>query len=245
MDNWHSWQTCLFNFDASHQVHIWLMPVRNSEPFLKFLTEAEIQRANKFRVQTARDQFVVARAALRVLLNRYFQLESPTIQFKINQYGKPFLEHPNIFFNVSHSYDWVLIGLSQEMDLGVDIEKMRSDIDLPKLAERFFSKKEVSFFNQLPEAQKAIGFFNAWTRKEAYIKARGMGLAIPLSGFSVELRPEHPATIIETSHDPAAVRKWSLKDLPAPEGYRAAVVAQAVDFNLKLWSGNHFLESLD
>ncbi len=244
MKAWLNWRDCSFKFDRSDQIHIWLLPVQKSEQLLQFLTKEEIQRANKFRVQNARDQFIVARAALRILLQRYFHLEGKSFHFKLNQYGKPYVDQSNIFFNVSHSYEWVLIGLSQAIDLGVDIEKIRLDLNLSQLAKRFFSEKEVAFLNQLPKAQKAIGFFNAWTRKEAYIKARGMGLAIPLSGFSVELRPGYEAKLIETSHDPGALKKWSLKDLPAPEGYRAAVVAQATDFTLSLWSGKNFTEIL-
>lgn len=239
MNTWQDWHNCPFKFENSVQVHIWLIPVTYEERLIQFLTEEEIHRAQKFRVQNARDQFVVARSALHLLLKRYFNLQH--VQFILNQYGKPYLDGVNIFFNVSHSYDWVLIGLSPTIDLGVDIEKIRTDLNLTQLANRFFSEAEVSFLNQLPDAKKAIGFFNAWTRKEAYIKARGRGLSIPLSGFSVELRPEHEAKLIETSHDPAAVKNWSLKSLPAPNGYRAAVVANAPHFNLKLWNGRTFL----
>ena len=242
MKTWLDWQNCLFTFEHHSQVDIWLLPVVQSDHFLQYLTQDERRRANKFRVQTARDQYVIARATLRLLLKKYFRLKNNEIQFALNPYGKPYLAGHKIFFNVSHSYQWVLIGLSNRTEIGVDIEKIRPDLNLTQLANRFFSQKEVELLHQLSKDQIAEGFFNAWTRKEAYIKARGMGLAIPLSGFSVELRPGQPARLLETSHDPQAIKKWFLSDIPAPENYKAAMVANTPDFELKLWFGRHFLE---
>lgn len=97
MKAWLNWRDCPFKFDRSDQIHIWLLPVQNSEQLLQFLTKEEIQRANKFRVQSARDQFIVARVALRILLQRYFHLEGKSFHFKLNQYGKPYVDQSNIF----------------------------------------------------------------------------------------------------------------------------------------------------
>ncbi|APF18131.1 4'-phosphopantetheinyl transferase [Caldithrix abyssi DSM 13497] len=242
MTEWIEWRQCPFRFKDANEIHVWLLPVEHSERFMPFLSADERHRAQKFRVPSARAQFVVSRAALRLLIAAYCQLDPAKIQFKLNSHGKPYLENHPIFFNVSHSYDWALIGLSPKFEIGIDIEKMRPDLNLPQLAGRFFSADEVEQLNSLPSHLYAEGFFNAWTRKEAYIKARGKGLAIPLSGFSVSLKPSEPAVLKSTEHDPQALQQWKLSEIPAPQGYKAALVVRSSRFNIKHWSGKELFK---
>ncbi len=237
MKDWIKWQSGSFYFEKETDIHVWLIPIRQSTRFLEFLSEMERRRANRYRVESAREQFVVSRASLRLLLEAYCHIPYQQIEFELNDFGKPYLKNGQLLFNVSHSYQWALIALSQTLEIGVDIEKVRPKLNLRQLATRFFSTTEVEELNQLPPKDLSTGFFNAWTRKEAYIKARGKGLAIPLSQFSVSLSPGQKAQLKETTHDPQAVQQWALTDLPAPKGYRAALAVKAQHFNVLRWLG--------
>ena len=242
MMSWQNWQTCDFSFATQDEVHLWLIPVEESEKFYPFLSTTEKNRADKFRVPMARQQFVVAHGSLRILLGKYLKIPPSVIQFKLNPFGKPYLEGQKIFFNISHSHEWVLIGLSPKMEIGVDIEKIRQDLKLKQLAKRFFSIEEVEQLNKLPQNLVADGFFNAWTRKEAYIKARGKGMSISLSGFTVNLIPNQPACLLNTIHDPDSIKNWVLSALPVPPNYKAAFVVNGRHFSVQKWYGKHLFK---
>jgi len=247
MRNWKTWNRDAFSFKLSNTVHVWLLSLifddSQIDYFKSLLSEDEKNRAARFRFDKPRKQFIAARGQLRILIAAYTKLLPEQIRFKYNSYGKPSLEMPansaRLFFNVSHSHQLALIAFSNQYELGVDIEWVPPDFNGLHLASRFFSQKEVKQLRQVPEALKNEAFFNAWTRKEAYIKARGKGLSIPLSGFSVTLIPGEPARLIETGHDPEAVHSWSVKDLPVPSNYKGAVVANTGQFEVKLWNGEN------
>ncbi len=244
MKQWKTWNQNDLLFQNHEDVHIFLIPLgpnQSLERARTLLTPDEKARAARFKIERARRQFVLTRASLRWLLTAYTGLQNPQIQFVNNDFGKPFLLNltsPPIYFNVSHSQEWALIGLCAKHDLGIDIEFMPPDFDGLHLAERFFSANEVKQLHQLPVNEQKEGFFNAWTRKEAYIKAVGKGLSIPLSGFSVTLAPHLPARLLETSHQPELAQQFTLADLPVPPDYKGAVVVKAEQINLRLFDGS-------
>ncbi len=247
MQEWKLWEAASFHFASPENVHVWLIPLRTTDVFLKklknILSEDELQRAARFRFEKHRKNFISARGHLRLLLSAYTGLNPHSIKFTYNEFGKPFLNTAHsgrpLFFNISHSHELALIAFNPQWELGVDIEWMPPDFNGLHLVKRFFSANEIEQIEQLPEAQKKEAFFNGWTRKEAYIKARGKGLNIRLSGFSVSLKPGTAVKIIETSHDPKAVAEWNLQSIPVNKEYKGAIVVHSLNFRTLFWQGKN------
>jgi len=141
-------------------------------------------------------------------------------------------------FNLSHSHGLALVAVTRGREIGVDIEWVRPGMSDERIAERFFSTGEVRALRKLPERLQDEAFFNCWTRKEAYIKAKGEGLSMPLSDFEVSLRPEESAALLSTKRDPQEASRWLICELfPAP-GFVAALVVETGDWKLRClqWS---------
>src|SRR5262249_50093841 len=151
---------------------------------------------------------------LRKILSDYLNTGPEKITFTYNQYGKPATN--GIHFNLSHSADLAILAVSRTRELGVDLEKITPIDD--RIAEHFFSPNEVAALRALPEDGQQEAFFAVWTRKEAYVKAHGQGLSIPLSSFDVSL--DHPARFLR------GVDGWSIESFEPAPGYVAALVAE-------------------
>ena len=121
--------------------------------------------------------------------------------------------------------------------MGVDVERIRPEVAQEKIAEHFFSPREVTVLRALPTPLQAPAFFACWTRKEAYIKAKGDGLTLPLDQFDVSLAPGEPAALLHTAWDPQEAAGWALQDLAPAPGYRAAVAVAGHDWRLTCWDG--------
>jgi 4'-phosphopantetheinyl transferase len=211
-------------------------------PGSTILSPDEIARANRFHFDKDRLHFTRCRSALRHLLTAYLQISPEAIVFEYKDGGKPQLranQNPRALqFNVSHSGGLALIAIGSEHQLGIDIEKMRADVDTLALAERFFSPRERASLHTLPESLQALGFYACWTRKEAFLKATGQGLSFPLTDFSVTTHPDHRPEIEEIQGDSEARKHWFLSDLSVAEGYRAAVAfnGQSPTLATYLWT---------
>jgi 4'-phosphopantetheinyl transferase len=140
-------------------------------------------------------------------------------------------------FNVSHSHSLALYAITRAREVGVDVEHIRPEIAQEKIAERFFSPREVTVLRALPTPLQASAFFACWTRKEAFIKAKGDGLTLPLDQFDVSLAPGEPATLLRTAWDPQEAACWALQDLAPAPGYRAAVAVAGHAWRLTCWDG--------
>jgi 4'-phosphopantetheinyl transferase len=151
--------------------------------------------------------------------------------------GKPelALDAAPVSFNVSHSGDWILVALAVRRAVGVDIEQMRSGMAVLEIAQRVFSEAERTALAALPAAAREESFFSCWTRKEAYIKARGDGLLLPLDSFDVSFRPTEAARLLATRPDPDEARRWTLRNLAFGARYRAAVAAAGSGWHLQRW----------
>jgi 4'-phosphopantetheinyl transferase len=119
--------------------------------------------------------------------------------------------------------------------VGVDVERIRRDMELESIARRYFSQREVAELLALPPEQREIAFFNGWTRKEAYIKAQGLGLSLPLDSFDVSLAPDEPAILRETRPDPQKAARWRLESLEVDAQYVAAVAVEGKGLEFRLW----------
>jgi 4'-phosphopantetheinyl transferase len=167
---------------------------------------------------------------LRRVLAHLLGLEPSDLHFEAGPHGKPGLTGraagSGLHFNLSHSADRGLIGWAWERQIGVDIERWRALHDEAALVRRFFSPAEVAAYEGLPPATRPVGFFHCWTRKEAYVKAVGRGLGLPLDSFDVSVDPAEPARLLRPSaaHDDG--RRWALGAVALQEGWSGAVVVE-------------------
>ena len=225
--------------------HIWLIDQRvlenNAPTFERLLASDELHRADRFRSKKDRTNYVVTRGSLRRILGRYLNMDPLKIQFQYAEYGKPILKFPDrpLQFNLSHAHDMAILGISSQTPIGVDIEFMKFDDDLIRVAKSFFSEREIEDLLALPKSEQSLGFFNCWTRKESFIKAVGHGLSFPLDQFSVTLRPHENAALVDTHFDPGEKNKWTLKSLPVPQGYAAAFALPEIIKDYKVYRFDH------
>ena len=194
------------------------------------LSPDENARASRFHFEEDRIYFTRCRSALRRLLAGYLSVSAAEICFKYLSGGKPQLavyQNPSALeFNVSHSGGIALIAVGSGQRIGVDIEKIRLDVDAGALAERFFSIRERAGLRALPDHLRVAGFFACWTRKEAFLKAIGDGLSFPLADFSVSTNPDVPPRLEEIRGDTEAGKTWFMADLNVGDGYRATVTGE-------------------
>ena len=187
------------------------------------LSASEIERAERFRVDRGAERYIVGRGVLRRLLERCTGVPARDLNFRLNEFGKPELPGSEIMFNLSHSHGIALLAVTRGRAIGVDIELIREEVMVDKIAERFFSPAEADAIAALPAHQRSEAFFSCWTRKEAWIKARGQGFSIALNSFEVSLAPGEPARLLATRPDPAEASRWSLAALDCQPGYAAAL----------------------
>ncbi|HSW50692.1 MAG TPA: 4'-phosphopantetheinyl transferase superfamily protein [Bryobacteraceae bacterium] len=225
------------------QVHVWRAELDPVAPEIERRREAlspdERERAARFRVPRVQLRFTAGRVILRDILSRYLDCPPSAISFGYRQHGKPFLlpipGGERLRFNLSHSHGLALYGVSLDAEIGIDLEQVRRDRDHEKLARRFFAPEETGALLALPPEQRLTAFFECWTRKEAYLKARGEGLAIPLDSFEVSLAPGSAAGLLRVADDPGETRRWSLVALDPGPGFAAALAVESRPADVRLW----------
>lgn len=223
------------------EVHVWRVDLEQPEElvqtFRSTLEENERSRADRFHFEKDRRAFTVSRGFLRRVLASYLETKPEAVRFAYGPYGKPALdgEHKNssLRFNMSHSRGAGLVAVTEDREVGVDVEYVRADFATEEIARRFFSPREVETFNALPNTQQVAAFFRCWTRKEAYIKAIGRGLSQPLDGFDVTLAPEVPPALLRADGDDAS--RWSLSDIDVGNDYAAALVVEGHISKIRCW----------
>ena len=212
-------------------VHVWFVELAANaaadEACSRSLSADERERAARFRGARLTRAFVLSRGVLRALLGRYLAIEPDRVRFAYGARGKPRVAFPPtpLEFNVAHSGRFAAYAFAAGCELGVDIEQLRPTRDQEAIVRRYFSAEECKEWMDLDAARRDEAFFRCWTRKEAYLKALGDGLALPLDSFRVSLRPEVPAALIHVAGDPTAASKWSLWSLAPEEGYAGALAA--------------------
>ena len=194
------------------------------------LSEGERERAGRFAFEREWRRYIVARGRLRQLLAERLDVPAEAIEFAYGKRGKPALARAcgnrELRFNLAHSRDLALYAFAEGREVGVDVEAVRVLPDADSIAARFFSPREREAYAALDSCHKPVGFFNCWTRKEAYIKALGDGLYHPLDAFDVSLAPGEPARVLRVENTADGMCGWQVESfIPAP-GYVAAVVAE-------------------
>lgn len=229
----------------TERVDIWrvrLDELAKSGAAASVLSSDEVARANRFHFEKDRNYFSRCRSALRHLLANYLAMLAADIRFEYLASGKPQLaanQNPHALqFNVSHSAGMALIAVGSPRRLGVDIEKIRGDVDTAALAERFFSLRERAGLRELPVHLRVPGFYACWTRKESFVKATAEGLSFPLRDFSVTTHPDMDPFLEEIRGDTECRKQWFLEDLGVVDGYRATVTGEGAFSRLETYTLN-------
>ena len=228
---------------GSDEVHVWRAsldePPSQIDSFLHTLAADEQTRAERFYFQRDRERFITAHGVLRAILGLYLNRAPERLSFCYSSHGKPALAWESggdtIRFNMSHSHGVALYAVARGREVGVDLEFIRCDLEVEQIAERFFSRRETATLRALPTDLRKYAFFLCWTRKEAYIKARGEGLSLPLDQFDVSLIPGEPAALLSTQPDSAEALRWSLQELTLASGYVAALAVEGRGWSLSRW----------
>ncbi len=228
------------------EVHVWRIELEPSgealEGFARTLAEEESRRAARFVFERDRRRFIAARGSLRRILGRYLDVLPEEVVFGYGPHGKPFLsgslaEERGLRFNLSHSGEMALCALALHREVGIDLEFMHPVPDLQSIARSFFAPGENARLLSLPEERRPAAFFNCWTRKEAYLKALGDGLARPLGRFEVTLLPEEPVRLLSVTDDPREVQRWRMESFAPAPGYVAALIVEGQGWQPAFWQG--------
>ncbi len=221
---------------ARHMV-AWIARVSEARDSLIFLEPCldgrDRAQAARYRFPEDRARFVLGRGLLRNCLGRYLGQTPETIELAYTDRGRPILPRDEtIQFSISHTHDLVAVALTSGARIGIDLESVQPHGDLLELARRIFSEDDLHTFQALPGSEAPAAFFRAWTRKEAYLKARGEGIADGLRQVSVSFGPEQTGSI-KDARDESAARTWRLLALPVPEDYMGSLACDDVDKQLE------------
>jgi 4'-phosphopantetheinyl transferase len=221
----------------SGQIHLWLAylnEITDPRPLAEYrllLSEEEQRRQIRFHFERDRHRYLVTRAMQRTVLSKYVDIAPGAWRFTVNDYGRPSIaaghtQARGIEFNLSHTDGLVVMGVTRERAIGVDVENVRTREAGIEIADRYFAPDEVLALHMLPDEKQKQRFFEYWTLKESYIKARGLGLSIPLQRFAFHLEdPEQIRLTIDPGlHDYAG--RWWFRQLRADHDYLTALCVE-------------------
>lgn len=214
---------------APGEVHVWHFkePLESQiEALHDLLSKDEQERAGRFRHQQSRRLFIASRAILRRLLGGYLGASSGELKFTFTANGKPELggvyQDAGLYFNVAHSGVVGVIAFARGRRVGIDVEHIKADCAVEEIAERYFSLAELEALRALPAAERVSAFYGCWARKEAYLKATGSGLSIPLDSFDVTVGAGQGYDIIASTSEGEA-EYWLVESLDIGEECAAAL----------------------
>jgi len=224
----------------SDEVHVVRLPLTVEAPLERMwavLDEDERRRASRFVRDDDRRRFVVAHSLTRLVLARYLRDRPELLRFDKNSHGKPSLAVPvsSLQFSLAHSGEIGLLAVSAQRHVGVDVEAQRP-LEALNLSRRFFSDSEHRSLRSLPSDEQLPAFYRCWTRKESFIKALGVGLSFPLSGFEVGIETSGGDLLRACSAAPEEATRWKIESLPIDDGYEAALTAEGKDWRVLLWN---------
>lgn len=224
------------------EVHVWRLSLRPSPATLarleRHLSAEERQRAARFRFDEHHVAFVAGRGAQREILSRYTGQLPGAIAYLTSTHGKLSLAPSaagDVRFNVSNAGGLALVAVTLGREIGVDLEALKPMPDAIDIAKRFFSAPENEVFASVPVSEREVAFFHCWTRKEAYIKAVGEGLSMPLDRFDVDFLPGRPARLLVTRGNPDEATRWKMRELHPGPGYVGAIAVEGDGWDLALY----------
>jgi len=221
------------------EVHVWRIPLEGAGasdlPTARLLSTDERARADRFHAEADGRRYAVGRGALRTILGRYLGLPPERLEFRYGPRGKPALAGEIVSsaprFNLAHSRDLALLAVTGGREVGVDVEVVRPIPDADRLVARYFSAREGAEYAALSGPEKLGAFFRGWTRKEAYIKATGDGLSMPLNRFDVSLAAG--PILLRVAGRLEEASRWALQDLEPGPGFAAAVAVEGSGWTLR------------
>lgn len=218
-------------------LHVWGFALDGESEVIEccraLLSAQERQRADRFVFERDRTRYTVAHGVLRCLLARYCGIHAESLEFEASAAGKPVLRNgPGPHFNLTHSEDGALVGVSATRELGIDLERVRGNIEAHAISRHYFfgSEREAIAASATPD----ITFLRYWVAKEAVLKAQGIGLGFPLDRFRVAFLPGDETARIDTFDSTALSGDWTVRMLPSENGWLAAVAARGTDWLVKL-----------
>jgi 4'-phosphopantetheinyl transferase len=233
------WRATPDRRDLHHNaIHVWRVPLDKSagevDALEKLLTPDEDERRERYRFEVDRRRFAISRGTLRLVLGSYLDANPRDLRFQVGDHGKPSLmsHSAEISFNVSRSADLALIAVSRKRELGVDVEYMRGFESQTSVAEQLFAPSEAQAIRSMPPASREAAFYACWSRKEAYVKARGAGLSFELDRFEVSVGPDEAPALLRVRDEPSEPARWRMVDLRPAPGCMAALVAENGDWRL-------------
>jgi 4'-phosphopantetheinyl transferase len=226
----------------NNEVHVWRasLEVRASlaKTLNQILSDDELSRAKRFHFQKDRDHYIIARGLLRTILGKYLRMKPEELRFCYGPFGKPSLEEKigdTLRFNASRSHGLALFAFSLHRDMGVDLEYIRSGFSFENIAGQFFAQRETDALNSLPEHLRQEAFYTLWTRKEAYLKAQGLGLSADMNQYDVLTGAGCPEQISKVDASSGEKSPWVLMHLAVSPGYASAVAVKGQDLHFKYW----------
>lgn len=238
------WHKTPANLELSEKhIDIWRtaldLPQQQIDDYRSLLSADEVSRANRFKVDRKYREYIISRGLLRRVLGNTLNRDPATLVFAYTEHDQPVLASsrngPPVCFNVSHSHELTLIALTLKNPIGIDVEYVRHNVEFKKLAKRFFSIQEARDLETYTDIGVPQAFFSCWTRKEAFVKALGDGIAFGLNEFSVSVSPFDDAVTLTTHWDRDEAKNWSLLNLPAGPEYIAALAVNGHDFEIRYW----------
>lgn len=224
-------------FPQSKEVHVWsvVAPEIGGDQWRSILSPDELVRSEKFHFEADQRSFINRRGILRVILASYLDTLPASVRFSYNEFGKPSIDGPlkvnNLRFNLSHSAHLLRIAVAVNREVGIDVEVVDESVPIDSVASKFFAPREIAALEALPESLRRVGFFSCWTRKEAYIKARGLGLSMPLDSFDLSAEPGGSVILVEKAGMNDVVH-WRVENLESGAHYSTAIAAMDRDWQV-------------
>jgi 4'-phosphopantetheinyl transferase len=226
---------------APGDVHVWVThinrPPNDIHRANAYLSSEERDKAQRFHFSADAERHIIGRALARRLVGHLLEVQPTALHFREDTFGKPQIvdaqNSRGLRFNISHSGDLVLVALTLGREVGVDVEQIDPTVELEEIAAHMFCPGERDDLMSLPPDQKLRGFFRCWCRKEAFIKASGKGLAMPLDQFDVALRRAEPVVVAAPRADATEQKQWTVRDLDVGPSHAAAVAAEGLDWRVK------------
>ena len=229
----------------ANEIHIWRtnldLPLAKIQKLKQYLCEEEIERSDRFKFDIHRNRYIASRSILRLILEKYLNINPHLIEFQYGDKGKPRIiqsqNKDNIEFNISHSNELSLYGITKKYSIGIDVEYWRKISDIEAIAKRFFVSKEFNLIKTASENEKLELFCKLWTAKEAYLKCTGEGIAGGLDKFEVIFNNQKQAIKLSgINNNLAEISQWHLTSFKANKNYQGAVIVNSKDkFALKYY----------
>ncbi|WP_339704461.1 4'-phosphopantetheinyl transferase superfamily protein [uncultured Kriegella sp.] len=236
-------------FENGGQIQVWVIDKRelnDRDSYLRYLSNDELEKAQKFRFEKDFSTYVIARGILKKLLSKYIRTPTDAIGFVYGDYGKPKLKNSNtIHFNVSHSNEMIVLAVAQDTQVGVDVEYRNDTINLMEIANTVFTETEIEFLNSLQNKEVSQGFYHLWTRKEAFIKLSGYGLSMPIALPKISVLKDQ-VELLDKVSPKQNLLKWDcvLRSFSPDPDYAAAIVASEGSQMMAFMNWNDYKHTL-